>query len=280
MPEVVQIAEEKGDGEQPSDGSPPSALPRTTWSGSLRIGLVNIPVKALSLIRDRRISFRMLHKSCKTPISFKRICQEGEEVSLADIIYGYPLDKSKYVLLEKKEIDSARPDSKNTILLDRFVNFFEIDPHYFDTTYLLLPDRSEEAYSLMRAIMEKTGRAGLGKITFRSKERLVLVHYYRKAIVATTLRYDGEIMNPHIFPALQDLAEPGEKELALAAQIIESLSGELDLTGYKDQYREKIEALVKSKMEGTVIIPEKKRARPAAKSLMEALRQTAESLKQ
>ena len=279
MPEVVQIAEEKRDGEQPSEASSPSALPRTTWSGSLRIGLVNIPVKALSLIRDRKISFRMLHKSCKTPISFKRICQEGEEVSLADIIYGYPLDKSKYVLLEKKEIDSARPDSKNTILLDRFVNFFEFDPHYFDTTYLLLPDRSEEAYSLMQAVMEKTGKAGLGKITFRSKERLVLVHYYRGAIVATTLRYDGEIMDPHIFPALQDLAPPGEKELALAAQIIESLSGELDLTGYKDQYLEKIEALVKSKMEGTVIIPEKKRARPAAKSLMEALRQTAESLK-
>ena len=127
--------------------------------------------------------------------------------------------------------------------------------------------------------MEKTGRAGLGKITFRSKERLVLVHYYRGAIVATTLRYDGEIMDPQIFPALKDLAPPGEKELALAAQIIESLSGELDLTGYKDQYREKIEALVKSKMEGTVIIPEKKRARPPAKSLMEALRQTAESLK-
>ena len=279
MPEVVQIAEEKRDGEQPSDGSPPAALPRTTWSGSLRIGLVNIPVKALSLIRDRRISFRMLHKSCKTPISFKRICQEGDEVSMADIIYGYPLDRSRYVLLDKKEIESARPDSKNTILLDRFVNFFEIDPHYFDTTYLLLPDRSEEAYSLMQAVMEKTGKAGLGKITFRSKERLVLVHYYRGAIVATTLRYDGEIMDPQIFPALQDLAPPGEKELALAAQIIESLSGELDLTGYKDQYREKIEALVKSKMEGTVIIPEKKRARPAAKSLMEALRQTAESLK-
>lgn len=279
MPEVVQIAEEKRDSEQPSDVSFPSVLPRTTWSGSLRIGLVNIPVKALSLIRDRRISFRMLHKTCKTPISFKRICQEGEEVSMADIIFGYPLDRSRYVLLDKKEIDSARPDSKNTILLDRFVNFFEIDPHYFDTTYLLLPDRSEEAYSLMQAVMEKTGRAGLGKITFRSKERLVLVHYYRGAIVATTLRYDGEIMDPHIFPALKDLAPPGEKELDLAVQIIESLSGELDLTGYKDQYREKIEALVKSKMDGTVIIPEKKRARPAVKSLMEALRQTAESLK-
>jgi DNA end-binding protein Ku len=246
----------------------------------LRIGLVNIPVKALSLIREKRISFRMLHRSCKTPISFKRICQEGEEVSLADIIYGYPLEKNKYVLLDKKEIDSARLDSKNTILLDRFVNFFEIDPHYFDNTYLLLPDRSEEAYSLLRAVMEKTGQAGLGKITFRSKERLVLAHYYRGAIVATTLRYADELMDPQLFPALQDLAEPGERELDLAMQIIKSLSGELDLKGYKDKYRERIEALVKSKMAGTVVIAEKKRARPPAKSLMEALRLTAESLKE
>jgi DNA end-binding protein Ku len=279
MPEVVQLAEEKEQEDQATGGSP-TALPRTTWSGALRIGLVNIPVKALSLIRENRISFRMLHKSCKTPISFKRVCQEGEEVPLADIVYGYPLEKNRYVLLEKKEIDSARPDSKNTILLDRFVNFFEIDPHYFDLTYLLLPDRSEEAYSLMRAVMEKTGQAGLGKITFRSKERLVLVHYYRGAIVATTLRYEDEVMNPQIFPALQNLAGPEARELDLALQIIKSLSGELDLKGYKDRYRERIEALVRSKMAGALVVPEKKRERPHAKSLMEALCLTAESLKE
>jgi DNA end-binding protein Ku len=280
MPEVIQLAEEQDQEEATSEGSPPTSLPRTTWSGSLRIGLVNIPVKALSLTREMRISFRMLHKSCKTPISFKRFCQEGEEVSLADIVYGYPLEKNKYVVLEKKEIDAARPDSKNTILLDRFVNFFEVDPHYFDRTYLLLPDRSEEAYSLLRAVMEKTGLAGLGKITFRSKERLVLVHCYREAVVATTLRYANEVLDPQIFPALQALAEPGEGEVDLAMQIIKSLSGELDLSGYKDQYKERIEALVKSKMAGALAFQEKKRARPPAKSLMEALRLTAESLKE
>jgi len=279
MPDVVQLSEEKGPEEPAPALSPPSSLPRTTWSGSLRIGLVNIPVKALSLTREMRISFRMLHKSCKTPISFKRFCQEGEEVSLADIVYGYPLEKNRYVVLEKKEIDSARPESGNTILLDRFVNFFEVDPHHFDHTYLLRPDRSEDAYSLLRSAMEKTGLAGLGKITFRSKERPVLVHYYRDAVVATTLRYLDEVMDPRIFPALQDLSNPGERELDLAVQIMKGLSGELDLRGYRDQYKERIDALVKSKMAGAAILPEKKRAKPAAKSLMDALRLTAESLK-
>lgn len=279
MPEIVQLPEDQTKQEQDSGGSTFKALPRTTWSGAVRIGLVNIPVKALSLIRDMRISFRMIHKSCKTPISFRRFCQEGDEVSLADVAYGYPLEKNRYVLLEKKEIDSARPESGNTILLDRFVNFFEIDPHFFDNTYLLLPDRSEEAYSLLRAVMEKTGKAGLGKITFRSKERMVLVHYYRGAIVATTLHYVDEVMDPQIFPALKGLAEPVEKEMDLAIQIIKGLSGDLDLSSFKDRYKERIEIMVKSKMAGTISIPEKKTAKMPGKNLMESLRLTAESLK-
>jgi DNA end-binding protein Ku len=282
MPEVVQLTEEKAEKTEegaPGEDASPSAPPRTIWSGNLRIGLINIPVKALSMTRDMRISFRMLHRSCKTPISFKRICQEGEEVPLADTVYGYPLGQGKYVILEKKEIDSMKPESKNTIALDRFVNFFEVDPHYFEKTYLLLPDRSEDAYSLLRSVMEKTGKAAVGKITMHSRERPVLVHYYRQAIAATTMKYPDEVLDPEGYAALKELPVPKENELQLAQEIVKSLSGDLDFDAYKDEYRERIEGLVKSKMEGVVVLPEKKKAPTAAKSLMEALRLTAESLK-
>ncbi|MEI6103757.1 MAG: Ku protein [Methanothrix sp.] len=282
MPDVVQLVEEKPEktpDETAVEAPSADAPPRTTWSGSLRIGLVNIPVKALLMTKDVRISFRMLHRSCKTQISFKRFCQEGEEVTLADIVYGYPLGKDQYAVLEKKEIDAARPESKNSIALDRFVNFFEIDPHYFEKTYLLLPDKSEEAYSLLRTVMEKTAKAAIGRITFHSQERPVLVHYYRQAVVATTLRYPEEVLDPENYQAIRDLPPPQEKELDLALEIVKSLSGELDLSSYHDQYKERIEALVRSKMAGTVEVPEKKKTGPAAKSLMEALRLTAESLK-
>ena len=282
MPDVVQltaeIAEKKEEGASGED-STPSVPPRTIWSGNLRIGLVNIPVKALSMIRNTRISFRMLHKSCKTPISFKRICQEGDEVPLADTVYGYPLGKGKYVILEKKEIDGMLPESKNTIALDRFVNFFEVDPHYFEKTYLLLPDRSEDAYSLLRSVMEKTGKAGIGKITMHSRERPVLVHYYRQAIAATTMKYPDELLETEGYAVLKELPVPLEKELQLALEIVKDLSGDLDFDAYRDEYRERIEVLVRSKMEGVVAVSDTKTAKPAAKSLMEALRMTAESLK-
>jgi DNA end-binding protein Ku len=183
------------------------------------------------------------------------------------------------VILGKEEIDKAKPESRRTIALDRFVNFFEVDPHYFEKTYLLLPDRSEEAYSLLRAVMEKTGKAAIGRITIHSRERPVLVHYYRQAIAATTMRYPEEILDPAGYSVLRELPSPSEKEMELALEIVRSLTGQLDFSDYEDEYRKRIEALVRSKMEGMVIVPEKKREKPPARSLMEALRATADSLK-
>jgi DNA end-binding protein Ku len=273
MAEVVHLEEVKEDSEAPE------ATPRTIWSGSLRIGLVNIPVRAVSITRDRHIRFRMLHRDCKTPISFKRYCQEGKEVPLQEIVYGYRLERNKYAILEKKEIDEAKPESSNTIDMDRFVNFFSVDPHYFEKTYVLLPDRSEDAYALLKKILEDTGKAALGRMTMRTKEKVVLVHYYQNALVATTMKYQDEILDPAKFKELENLPEPDEKEMDLARQIVDGLSDDLDLSLYQDEYRERIEALIRSKMGEMMLLPEKKREKPPAKSLMEALRMTAESMK-
>jgi hypothetical protein len=65
-----------------------------TWSGSISIGLVNIPVRAIPITLERKISFRMLHQKCKTPISYKLFYEEGDEVSKTEIAYGYKVKGS------------------------------------------------------------------------------------------------------------------------------------------------------------------------------------------
>ena len=55
---------------------------------------------------------------------------------------------------------------------------------------------------------------------------------------------------------------------------------DLDLSVYHDGYKERIEALIKSKTKGEVaLVKEERPTKPVAKSMMEALRETAESLK-
>jgi DNA end-binding protein Ku len=265
----------KAEEEEESDSIPARAI----WSGSLSMGLVNIPVRAVPITRDKKISFRMLHKSCSTPISYKQFCEEGDEVPQSEIVYGYRLGRGKYLIFDKKEISAAKPESSKVIALDRFVNFFLADPHYFERTYLLVPDGSEAAYSLLRKTLEKTGKAAIGKMTMSSKERIVLIHYYQNAIVATTMRYFDEVLDPSIMQEIKNLPEPGEKEMALAKDIADRLTGDLDLSEYHDGYRERIESLIGSKLKGEVLHLEKRPKKPAAKSLMEALRETADSLK-
>jgi len=252
---------------------------RAVWSGSLSIGLVNIPVRAIPITIERRTGFRMLHKKCNTPISYRKFCGEGDEVPHSEIAYGYKLERDKYLVLNKKEIDSAKPKSSKVIELDRFINFFQADPHYFERTYLLIPDGSDMAYSLLRKTLEKTGKAAIGKMTMSSRERIVLVHFYREAVVATILRYQDEVLDPADRPEIANLPEPGEKELALARDIVDRLTGEMDLSLYHDRYRERIDELISSKLKGEVVHLEKKAGRPPAKSLMEALKETAQSLK-
>lgn len=269
--EEEEEAEEKGEEQK-------VALPRPVWSGGLSIGLVNIPVKMMPLIRDKRVKLRMIHQKCNTPIHYKKYCEEGEEVPNDEIVHGYQLKKDRYVIFDDDELEAAKPESSDAINLDQFVNFFEADPHYFEKTYLLVPDGSESSYSLLRRVLERTGKAAIGKMTIHSKERVVLVHYYQDALVATTLRYFDEVLDPAGVEELKDLPQPKEEEMELAGVIVDKLSGDLDLSVYKDEYRERVEEMVRAKIAGEVIKIEKREGRPAAKSLMEALKETAESL--
>ena len=74
--------------------------------------------------------------------------------------------------------------------------------------------------------------------------------------------------------------EAGEEELAMMTKIVDKMTNDLDLRMYHDSYKERMEALIESKMKGEVAqVGEKKPKKPAAKSMMDMLRETAESLK-
>jgi non-homologous end joining protein Ku len=66
----------------------------------------------------------------------------------------------------------------------------------------------------------------------------------------------------------------------LITQIVDKQTVDLDLDVFHDGYREKMEALISTKLKGEAVqVEEKKPKKPAAKSMMEAQRKTAESLK-
>lgn len=258
----------------------PRTAKRPFWSGAITIGLVNVPVKLYSMTFDKAFSFRFLHKQDGQPLKYQRICiKDNVVVPWEDIVRGYEVRKNQFIILDKKDLDAARPPSSQKILIDKFVDYFSIDPIYFERSYALVPDKSNEAYSLLLTALERKHKAGVGRITLRTKEYPLLLHAYKGALVLTTLRYASEISDPSKLEELKGLKEPDKKQLDLAMKIINDLSGEFDITEYKDEYEERIRQLIKKKLKGEAIVAEKPVKQEEAKNLMAALQETLTQLK-
>ena len=172
-----------------------------------------------------------------------------------------------------------KPESDERIRVDKFVNLISIDPLYFDKSYILAPNKSKDAYSLMLSAFQKMGMAGVGKFTMKNKEHPVVIHEYKGALILTTLRYANEIVYPLDIEGLKELPKVTEEELQLATKIVENLSGDFDITDYRDGFREKVEQLIDKKRKGETIVPQKPQ-KEEAKELMVALKETLSKLEQ
>ena len=253
---------------------------RSIWSGRISIGLVNVPVKLFTMIRDNSISFRYLHKKDGAPLKYQKVCTLDKKIiAWEDIVKGYEVNKNEFVVFTKEELEAIRPESDERIRIDKFVNLVSIDPLYFDKSYILTPDKSKDAYSLMLSAFQKMKMAGVGKFTMKNKEHPVVIHEYKGALILSILRYSNEIVYPLDLEQLKNLNQPSKEELVLATKIIENLSGDLDLSEYTDGFKEKVEEMIKKKMKGETIIPEKPQ-KEEAKELMVALKETLNKLEQ
>ncbi len=265
----------KKEAESPKKAATPR---RSFWSGSISIGLINVPIKLYAMIFDKGVTFHFLHKTDNAPLKYEKICtKDGKMVPWEEVVKGYEVTKNQYVIFDKEELEAAKPESDRRIRIDKFVDYFSVDPVFFYSTYALLPDKSADAYSLLLNSLEKLNKAGAGRITLRTKEYPALLHAYKGCLVLTTLRYSYDVVDPSRFEELGDLKEPQKSELELARKIIGDLSGEFDITEFKDAYRVKVDELVKKKLRGETITVEKP-PKEEVKGLMAALQETLKQL--
>jgi DNA end-binding protein Ku len=274
QPLTVVIPEHKAD-EPVQKGS----AGRPFWSGTITIGLVNVPVRLHTMVRDRSFSFRLLHREDGQPLRYDRVCtKDGRVIPWAETVKGYEVQKGRYVVFEPDELKAVMPESDRKIRIQKFVYYLSLDPTFFETPYILVPDRSEEAYSLLVTALSELGRAAVGTITLRTKEYPVVVHVYQGALVLTTLRHADEVTSPRAFEQLGTLPVPKDSELALAKRIINELSGDFSIADYPDRYQQAVMELVKRKIAGEKIVTEEQPHPEEAKELMQALQETIATL--
>ena len=256
-------------------------MPRSLWTGSLSFGLVNVPVRLVSAVRDRDLHFRQLHESDGAPIEVQRWCeQEDVEVPWEEITHGYELEDGGQVIVSDLELQAIEPRKTRTIDIEQFVDLADVDPIYFNHPYFLVPaaedDGAKRAYRLLTEVMSKTERAALGTLVMRTKEYLALVRERGGALTLTTMLFADEVRpTKDVDAATAKAHKPTAKQLNAAVSVIEALAVEWDPDKHKDRYRDRLRKVVDRKRKGaTIEIPEPREEPEPAPDLMEALERT------
>jgi DNA end-binding protein Ku len=248
---------------------------RSMWKGAISFGLVSIPVSLYPATEKKDVKFRFLHKECHTPLQYRRVCPACDrEVPAEEIVRGYEYEKNRFVIIEEKDLENIPDEQSRTIDILDFVDLAEIDPIYYDKTYFLGPgETGEKAYTLLRRIMEETGKVAVARVVIRTKESLATLRVYQgKMLVMETMFFPDELRDPAAVPLPAREVKIHDNELKMARELVLNLAEKFDPEKYHDQYRELLLEVIRAKVEGQEVeIPA---AREAGKvvDLLEALK--------
>lgn len=224
-------------------------MARVLWKGSIAFGLVNIPVRLHTALRDRSVHLHLLTPDGECRLHRKLYCPEtGREYDFQDTARGYEVAPGQYVVLEEAELDAIRPEAGHVIDIQDFVRLDDIDPLFFDRPYYVLPDAAgARAYRLLVEALKRTGRVGIARFTMRRKQHLAAVRAVGDAIYLETMHHADEVVPLEDIEPELDTSDVDPKQLGVAVGLIEALSVGFEPERYPDEYRRELQALIERK---------------------------------
>ena len=234
-------------------------MPSAIWTGSISFGLVAVPVRVVSATKSRDVRFNQLEEGTNARIRYRKVSEaSGEEVANERIHKGYEISPGQYVVVDDEEMRSLAPKASRMIEIEDFVDLDDIDPLYFEQPYYLAPDAAAlKPYRLLVEAMGELRKVAIGRVVIRSKESLVAIRPLDGVLCLETMRFADEVLpREGLLPDDAAPADPSEKEMAMARQLIEALAGPFEPERYHDEYREQLLDLIDRKAAGEEIVAE------------------------
>jgi DNA end-binding protein Ku len=251
---------------------------RAIWKGAVSFGLVSIAVKLYSATEEKTIRFHQVHRLDGGRIRYQRVCSAcGALVEYDDIAKGYDIGGGEIVVLTDEDFDDLPLSTSRAIDVLEFVPSEQIDPIMFNKSYYLEPEgTATKPYVLLRDALADSERVAVVKVALRQREQLATLRVRDGLLVLNTMLWPDEVRVPD-FAFLDESVETREPELAMAASLIDSMTGDFDAEGYTDNYREALQEVIDAKVEGRAVErPAEPEEAPAAIDLMAALRASVE----
>jgi DNA end-binding protein Ku len=228
-------------------------MPRPVWSGTISFGLVAIPIKLYNGVSKKSVSFNQLDDRTMSRIKLRKVSAEtGEEVPDEHIVKGYEISKGRYVVVDPDELEPFIPSATRSIDLEEFIDLSEIDPVYFDSAYIVAPDKTPKPYALLARAMEQAGKVAIGRFVMRNKQYVAALRAVDGHLMMSTMVFADEIVPVSAVDELDELndVQVSDKEVLMAEALVDSLSATFEPNKYRDNYREQVLDLIERKAAG------------------------------
>lgn len=249
-------------------------MAQALWTGTISFGLVSIPIRLYAAVRrkdvrfhelDRLTGLRVRHQRVRAPLPEPAVWPTGPEpprpehegryaapeppppgssVSFDEVVKGFEVAPDHYVAVDRSELESLEPERSRSIDIEQFVDLGEVDPLYFDASYYAVPTREyARSFGLLVEAMRRTGRMALGWVVLRRKRHLAALRPHGTLLLLTTMLFADEIVPAaELEPRAQ--ADLSAKEREMAALLVGTLSGPFQPEPFRDEYRERVLALI------------------------------------
>lgn len=253
---------------------------RAIYKARIVFGGIDVPVKLYSAVQDRSVHFRLLHEKDLQPVKQQMVNPEtGDVVDYSEVHRAYQTEDGDLVMLEEEELEELEPEPSREVEITHFVPPDAITHQWYDRPYFLGPDGDDVAYFTLAEAISKQEVEGVARWVMRGKEYVGALRVEGEHLMLMTLRHVGEVV-----PA-SALEAPGgraldKREVNMATQLVAALEDELDMTAYRDEYRERVMELIEAKGAGKVVKFPKAPRKQAETSLTDMLEASLSATKQ
>jgi DNA end-binding protein Ku len=254
----------------------------TAWKGTISFGLVNIPITLYPAFKSKELEFHLLHKEDHGRIGYQKVCKRcGKILRPEDIVKAYEHEKDEYVPLEKEELEQGKAPNTRNLEISLFVKDGEIDSRLYERPYYVMPGKNaENLYVLLREAIRSSGKTGIGKIQFGSREHLAALKVDGPAIVLNLMHYVDELEDPKALSFPPQDKEVGKKELELAKQLVSSMEGRFRPEEFHDEHRERLHETIREKISAAAPAAAAGRGKEKQRKVIDLMERLRESLKQ
>jgi DNA end-binding protein Ku len=255
---------------------------RAIWTGVICLDDLRVPVKLYSAVTDRTVHFRLLHRKDQVPVRQQLVNPDTDHVvPFAEALRAYTTDSGELVLLSKEELQSQAPPASRDIEILYFLDAREIDHRWYDRPYYLGPNGADDAWQALALALEGdegTPVAGLAQWTMRGKVYVGALRAYQGYPTLMTLRHAEEVVPVETLQAPSG-KELDDRELAMARQLIGMLEAPFEPQAYRDEYRDRVMALIETKQSGGKLEAAPLQRKAASSDLGDALAASLEQLR-